>query len=44
MYNPKGLNILIYSVGPNLKDDLGVSHIGKRPTEDYDIVWELSYF
>jgi len=44
LYNPKGLNILIYSVGPNLKDDFGVSEIGKRPHEDYDIVWELSYF
>jgi hypothetical protein len=44
VYNPKGMNILIYSVGPNLKDDFGVSHVGKRPKEDYDIVWELSYF
>lgn len=44
VYNPKGVNILIYSVGPNLKDDLGVSHIGKRPQDDYDIVWKLSYF
>jgi hypothetical protein len=44
VYNPKGTTIFIYSLGENLRDDLGVSHEEKHWRGDYDIVWKLSYF
>ncbi len=43
-YNPRGMNILIYSVGPNLKDDGGTPREVTGWKGDYDIVWKLSYF
>jgi hypothetical protein len=44
LYNPRGMTILIYSVGPNLKDDGGTSWEVTRRVADGDIVWKLSYF
>jgi len=45
-YNPRGMTILIYSVGENLKDDLGHfdEEKGGYREKDHDIVWKLSYF
>lgn len=44
LYNPRGMNILIYSVGPNLKDDGGTPGEVTGWKGDCDIVWKLSYF
>jgi hypothetical protein len=44
VYNPRGMTILIYSVGPNLKDDGGTPRELTAWMGDYDIVWKLSYF
>jgi len=44
IYKLRGMTILVYSLGENLKDDWGVSQEEKRWKGDYDIVWKLSYF
>ena len=55
IYKPKGKGFLLYSIGPNLKDDGGISEteatVKYRSTppplsdksNDYDIVWEMDY-
>ena len=44
IYRPKGKGFILYSIGPNLKDDGGVIPKEKKSIRDEgDIVWEFDH-